>query len=152
MKVVWERTLKEESAKSPSSLTSQAAIMLQIPAIAMEAGGEGRLDEPSVNIMYEAFVNVMKHLRMIAGKPSIPVNQLYAIRGHWLRAPCGGLVWQKVKLLERVSEGQTIAVITDLFGNERATLVSPANGVVIGLRTLGVTNLGEYVANVSEVK
>jgi hypothetical protein len=43
-----------------------------------------------------------------------------------------------------------VAVVTDLFGRERECLAAPVDGLIIGIRTSGTTNSGEYAGNVGE--
>ena len=43
-----------------------------------------------------------------------------------------------------------MAIVTDLFGRERECLAAPADGLIIGIRTSGTTNSGEYAGNVGE--
>ena len=115
-------------------------------------GGGGRLDERGVVRMCDAILNVMRHLGMLAGERSYPQPQQCIQRGHRLRPSVGGVLWNRVELLEHVSPGQIVQSITDLFGREKQEIVAPVEGVVIALRTCGSTNSGEYCSNVGELE
>jgi predicted deacylase len=88
-------------------------------------------------------------LGMIDGEPKIPENQIFVNRGNWLRASKGGLLQIYAHPLERVVKGQRLAMITDLFGRERETLLAPTDGWIVGVRTLGTAATGHYVTNVA---
>jgi predicted deacylase len=99
-----------------------------------------------------AVTNIMRHLQMIDGIAEPPMRQYVVRQGHWLRPRSGGLLFPRVRPLQRVRAGQITHVLTDLLGHPRERLRAPVDGMVVGVRTLGAVNSGEYCGNVGELE
>jgi predicted deacylase len=54
---------------------------------------------------------------------------------YWIYTREGGVLRVLPQVAERVSKGQLIATITDLFGNRQAEYLAPEDGVVVGKST-----------------
>jgi predicted deacylase len=148
MDLIWETVGGFISEKVPGSVKT-TMMGHGIPAVTLEVGGEGRMQNVHVDRMLQAFLNILRHLEMVPGEPAIPERQYFVNTGHWLRAPVGGMLWTLVSPLQEVHEGEPVARICDWFGQVRAELTSPCDGVVLGCRTLGWTASGMYVVNVT---
>lgn len=151
MALVWPTEAGFVSEKAPNSLKVWSD-REGIPGIALEQGGQARLAEDEVVGMTTGILNIMKHLGIIDGEPVPAKRQLTVRKGHWLRPSTGGAIWRQVDPLEPVMKGQPIHIVTDLLGRVKETLVAPADGVVVGIRTLGTVNSGEYCGNIGEVE
>ncbi|MCK4815771.1 succinylglutamate desuccinylase/aspartoacylase family protein, partial [bacterium] len=79
LEVIWCSTeALPFSGPNTGAATIKIPKILGIPCIGFEVGGStGRFEgrEWSINVRLEATQNIMKHLRMIEGKPNIPTNQ-----------------------------------------------------------------------------
>lgn len=151
MTLIWRSSAAFMDEKAPSSLKIWAA-KANIPGVTLEVGGQGRLVLGEVRRMAQAVLNIMRHLNMIDGAPDLPSRQYVVRQGHWLRPRSGGLLFARVKPLQRVRKGQVTHMITDLLGRPRERLRAPVDGVVVGVRTLGTVNSGDYCGNVGEVE
>jgi hypothetical protein len=81
----------------------------RIPAVTLEVSNVGD--------HVQGILNVMRHLEMIPGSPkNLRQHQIRVARECYLRATRGGLLWVTVRLLDRVSQGQVVASVTDSFG------------------------------------
>jgi len=149
MTIVWEIPGTFLAEKFPGSLRGELA-RVNVPAITLEMGGQGRLDRGDVERMHLALRNILCHLRMTDGEVQKPDEQIFVSKGNWLRPSVGGIFWAHVKPLQRVTKGETVAIVTDLFGREKERLLAPADGLVIGIRTAGTTASGEYCGNIGE--
>lgn len=149
MTIVWKTMVEFVSEKFPGSIKVELA-RANVPGVTLEMGGQGRLDEVDVARMHLALRNIARHLHMIDGEVVRPDKQVFVSKGNWLRTSAGGVFWAKVKPLQRVKKGETVAVVTDLFGREKERVLSPADGLIIGIRTAGTTASGEYAGNVGE--
>lgn len=147
MTLIWRTESAFMEEKAPGSLKVWAA-KLGIPGLTLEVGGEGKMVDPEVGRFHQALMNVLRHLGIVAGKPEIPGEQYEVIKGHWLRPTTGGCLVVKARPLERVKKGQVIHIITDLLGRERERLLAPVDGVVVGIRTHGKVNSGDYCGNI----
>lgn len=150
MDLVWATTAEDYNQKSGGSI---GTYLNQIgrPCITLEVGGQGRVAPADLDRMHRALRGIGVHLGLGNSGP-LPVERepLRVTRGHWLRAQRGGVLYPLVRPLDRVQAGQPVARITDLLGAELEILTAPADGVVVGHRTVAMVNTGEYVCNVGE--
>ena len=61
----------------------------------------------------------------------------------WVRAPVSGMVTEKIKLGTAVSEGQTLALISNPLGTSQEPVVAPVDGIVIGRVNLPLAHEGD---------
>jgi len=126
------------------------ALKKGIPALTVEAGGEGRCLEPIVQDFEKLIGNVMKTYKMIDGQPET-ADKLIMFQGSFLHCNVGGLYTQKVGLHERVKEGQELATIEDLFGEVVETIRAPFDGIVSSKRTFPTVNPGDWALQVGRI-
>lgn len=131
-----------------------AASELGIPAILYEAGEALRFDEPSIRAGLRGILAVMRHLGMLAPAKAdntprklVPVK---ARRSYWLRAERDGIVITKIKLGQRVKEGQLLANLASPFGGPEKPLKSRSDGIVIAASQIPLVNEGEALFHIAE--
>jgi predicted deacylase len=115
--------------------TYGAAATRGIPAILSEAGGEGRLDEPSVDILSRGLDNVLRLLGVLSGKPEPGPAARYMIQFAWLRSEHLGCWYPSVRAGERVAVDDVVGVIKDYWGEPIVEVRAPAGGVVLFIVT-----------------
>jgi len=113
-----------------------------IPSVLCEVGGEGKLEEHLVDLTYRGLINVMTNLDMLPGKKT-SVKPRVLVGGHVLFAKRGGLVFSQTKAGDQVSKGQQLGHTIDLSGEIVETFVSPSNGILMNVVTIGATNPGD---------
>ncbi len=113
-----------------------------IPAAICEVGGEGRIEEPLVELTYRGIVNVMTHLGMVQGEKTT-VTPRILVGGHVLFAKRGGLCLTRTKAGDQVSRDQVLGHTIDLSGEVVETFTSPSDGILMNVVTLGVANPGD---------
>jgi len=138
--VNWQRT----------GMLAEVAISRGIPALTLEVGGAGRLDEPSLQTMRVAVQRVLHHLGISADEPPSPGRQV-RIRGDFIRASVGGFFRASVSLGARVAANQELGVLLDDYGEVRATVKAPVAGLVSILRSTPYTQPGDQMGLVGEV-
>ncbi len=148
--LIWETTASDYSQKAPGSVSTHMN-RIGRPSITIEVGGQGRCTVEDKEIMLDGLRGVAQFLKVIPGGSEAHSEQRILRKGNWLRAAQGGLLRPLVEPLQMVVEGQSIALITDLYGRTVEELVSPVDGIVIGHRTRAMVNTGEYVCNVGEL-
>lgn len=129
----------------------EAAIRSNVPVIVYEAGEALRFNEACIRAGVNGVTNVMRALGMLPGKQAddrLP-RQLVIGSSTWVRAPQSGLVRAEVALGKQVSKGDTLAVVSDPFGEHEAEIVSPADGLVIGRTNLPVVHEGDALFHVA---
>jgi predicted deacylase len=112
-----------------------AAIDAGRPALTIELSGGYVWEEPSVRAGVTGVLNVMKHLKMLDGAAE-PQTDVQVLPGRltnrqYLTCDRGGLVRPLKPLGSAVQEGEPVAVLYDVFGNEAETIHSPIAGWVI---------------------
>lgn len=127
--------LRKSKVRDSSSALGYAAHE-GIPSILTEVGSmmgvsseTGLLQKARMDNNIEGVNNLMKLIGMIDGTPyqstEKPITNVV-----YLRAKRSGILFPLVGADEAAVKGQAIAEIRDPFGNEKATIVSPVNGVV----------------------
>jgi len=126
----------------------QAAAAMGKPAILTESGGQGILDEPSVQIHVRGVTNVLKHLGILRGTPEVGEQPVHFPQSSWLAAEQGGLFYPAVSVGQRVEKGQVVGEFRDWFGDSIARVESPAAGIVLFLVTSPAINKGDPILSV----
>jgi predicted deacylase len=103
----------------------------------MPGPGMGHRDlEKNIAIAIRGLNNILKHLKMIPGKPKIPEKTIYIGPEYPepstspLVTKIGGFVVCEVIPGEIVEKGQKLANILDIWGNEVDNIYSPYKGLV----------------------
>ena len=126
----------------------QAAAAMGKPAILTESGGQGILDEPSVQIHVRGVTNVLKHLGVLEGIPEPTEHPVHFPQSSWLAAEQGGIFYPAVSIWQQVEKGQDVGEFRDWFGEPIAKVPSPANGIVLFLVTSPAINKGDPILSV----
>jgi predicted deacylase len=118
-------------------------------AITVELGGNcrtltGDFHEVARDLS-ESYLNVMRHYRMIEGEPRYAPSWRL---GHQIAmlAPASGMFVgnRELEFEIPVQEGTLLGSIYDLFGDVRAEVRAPQDGVVFGLRSRPSVLEGEW--------
>lgn len=126
----------------------QAAAAMGKPAILTESGGQGILDEPSVQIHVRGVTNVLKHLGVLEGAPQVEEPPVCFPQSAWLAAEHGGMFYPAVSVGQQVERGQLVGEFRDWFGDPIAKIESPAAGLVLFLVTSPAINKGDPILSV----
>jgi predicted deacylase len=133
--------------------TSAQAVTLGIPAMDVESGELGGVDDPYVDPITDGALNVMRELKMIAGEPDLPPNPLFiSDRARVYSAHDG--IWYANALVQAgdyVSEGTHLGRITDYHGNELETITAPASGILLILFGTPPVNEGDNIVVIGRV-
>jgi len=143
---VWARSADYLRRQQPGT-ANQILSELGIPSLLFEAGGVGVADE-SVQVILNGVLNVMHELGMTSEQASQPVRQKHIQEALWLRATRGGLYIPFSPVAQATKSGEALGVITDLFGDELASIVSPNAGWVITQRGIGPVHQGEFLVEI----
>jgi len=117
-----------------------------IPSITIEVGVGRYTDLEMVDRATAGVLNVLRDYEVIQGD-TVPL-QSECVEGTTItsiRAQQGGFVICHVELMQRVSEGQTLATQYNSFGDEIQTYYSPSDGTVISHNVESVRAPGSLV-------
>lgn len=100
-----------------------------------------------------SIINILRHYKMYPGSATYPTD---ATKGQQeaLLAPASGIFVPTpgVDFLKPMTKGQSIAKIVNIFGDEQAELVAPADGMIFGLRALPNVNTGDWCCFFNKVE
>lgn len=106
-----------------------------VPGFIAEAGGVGLLEEEPVRLLTDGVVRVLNHLGMLQREvaPPPPVTVLSGFE--WLYSTQAGMFHTLVGVDEPVNQGQVIATVDSLFGDQLEEVRSPVGGRVLFVTT-----------------
>jgi hypothetical protein len=133
--------------KGPDGQLARAAPDEGVPTIDPELGGCVGWDHDSVRVGVEGVFNVLEYYDFLDGTV-VPGRQTRANGFEQYGAPAGGLVDIEPDLGERVSRGQVLFRVTDVFGTTTAEVTADSDGVFWRTRRLPQVATGEYVCSV----
>lgn len=126
-----------------------------IKILLYEAGQALRYDEFSIRAGVKGIVNTMRHLGMLnksRSKKTLAITPFIARSSGWVRAPESGFVTHIAQLGDHVEKGDKLATIADSFGQFLGSIISPAEGVVIGKQNIPLTQEGEAIYHIAYFK
>ncbi|MFB6217739.1 MAG: succinylglutamate desuccinylase/aspartoacylase family protein [Halobacteriaceae archaeon] len=133
--------------KGPDGQLARVAPDEGVPTVDPELGGAVGIDEESVEVGVEGVFNVLRHYGLLDGAaPTEP--QTRAREFDRYGAPAGGLVELRADLGDRVSAGDELFAVTDVFGERKATVTADTPGVFWRTPRLPQVATGEYVCSV----
>jgi predicted deacylase len=120
------------------TLLANALIDVGIPALTPEIGAPRILDLGMIPLFVEGTMNVLRHHGIIAGaigRTGKDTNIFIANSGHTVLATHGGFVELLVKLNDKVTVGQKVAIQRNTFGEVVAEYTSGVAGEVWARRS-----------------
>lgn len=133
--------------------TSAQAVERGVPAMDVESGELGIIDQRSIKPITDGVVNVMRELDMIEGDPVLPNNPLFINSRGRVYSEHNG-IWYPDPLVstgDYVTEGTILGRITDYHGAELQEVVAPASGVLLILFGTPPVNEGDNIVVVGRV-
>jgi predicted deacylase len=147
--IVIDRERPKDPAKS--LYTANTAVLRGKPAITVESGGMGLVDEPSVAAQEAGALSVVAHLG-IQDLPSVRVAQpLFIDRSEVLTAPATGVWRWTVEKMQSVAEGTLVGRVHDAFGKVLAEVRAPFAGEVLYVVATPPVTKGEPVGFIGKV-
>lgn len=136
-------------ARARDGSLRQAATEMGKTVLLYEAGQAHRFDEDAVDTGYVGVLRTLRTLGLIEARlPRAEMTTLIR-RTRWVRARRGGIAELMVRLGERVEEGQTVASISDAFGNRATRVKATQTGWVIARTVRPLVNLGEALVHIA---
>ncbi|MCW4036943.1 MAG: succinylglutamate desuccinylase/aspartoacylase family protein [Candidatus Bathyarchaeota archaeon] len=122
--------------------TKEALGLYGMPCITPESGTPYPVREEEIAFHRDGIMNVMRYMGMLEGEP---VMKKLKINPEQVRlcAERGGIWRQMVAAGQKVSEGQILGEIVNLFGETLQTVKAPFDGVANNSRTSRVANTGD---------
>lgn len=120
-----------------------------VPALLLELGEGGHLEEPFVQVGVEGVMNVLHYLEMIPGKPTAIKEAALFNDTMNARSPTSGLLWLKTELGAKVEKGAVVGVVVNIDTNTETKVLSPVSGMVSRVMTKATVIPGDRVATIA---
>jgi len=135
--------------RGPEGSLRREAVKAGCPTILLEAGEPCKIERGVQETGVRGILNVLSELQMIDRKPVRPPYQVKIERSVWLRAEAAGILRFHVSPGELIEAGQAIATNVSVFGETQNTLITPVDGIVLGMTTLPAVKPGEPVCHLA---
>lgn len=124
-----------------------------VDMLLMEAGEALRFDRLSIETGVEGVTRVLAHMGMIDADDGLTTVGIPARANHsvWVRSPRGGVVQMVRESGAPVKEGDLLACVSGLFGEDAKEMVSPIDGIIIGHATLPVVHQGDALFHIAAI-
>lgn len=122
------------------------------PVLGVELGQGGFVDDRLVALGREGILNVLRHRGVLNdGVTAAPVEQPIIKQVHYVRANRGGLIAVVRSPGEYLSKDDTIAEITNLYGDTVENVTAPVDGYLITTTPVPTTHSGERVCRIGSI-
>ncbi len=119
--------------RGPRGSLRRAVLDAGLPAVIYEAGEPLRFEENEISQGVEGVHNVMADLGMVAGAAKRRPSEVYR-KTSWVRAGDAiGVFLTARRPGESVRKGDVLGTVTDPVTEERATILAPRDGRIIGM-------------------
>lgn len=144
--IIMESPLREGSMR-------ELAHQRGTPMLLLEAGEALRFDRFSLDVGVAGVLRVLAHIGMLdlpdeLDEPRVPLR---SNNSRWVRSPRGGVTQRLRKSGDAVREGEVLATVTGLFGEQPEEMTSPFDGIVIGHATLPVVYQGDAMFHIAQI-
>ncbi|SEO53522.1 hypothetical protein SAMN04487948_103123 [Halogranum amylolyticum] len=133
--------------KGPDGQLARAGPDEGVPTIDPELGGCVGWDDESIRLGVRGVFNVLRHYDFFDDDADLQ-RQTRAKSFDQYGSPAGGLVSFEKELGTRVSPGDTLFEVTDVFGKLKARVTADNSGIFWRSRRLPQVATGEYVCSV----
>jgi hypothetical protein len=138
-------------SKGPTGSLRRIAVEQGVPTIILEAGEVWRIQDEVTAVGVRGVMNVLRKLEMAAGEPERPPYQVIARRTTWVRAQKGGILQFHAQPGQLVHQYECLATNSSVFGKEQTSLLSPSDGIVLGMTTMPAVSPGAPVYHIAEL-
>ena len=124
------------------------ALLRGKPSITIESGKLGRTDEEDVVRVIHGTYNILKHLKMMPGKPELVGESVWVQEYQIIRSEHEGTFYPLVKRGHHVQQDELMGYLTDFFGNTIQKVRAPFDGIVLYIIGTPPMSKGEPMASV----
>lgn len=134
----------------PEGSLRRSALDAGIPSIIYEAGGVLVLEPIEIERGVKGVRNVMRHLGMLPPSSDAAHQATVYKKTSWLRVPKGaaGMFLTTLKPGDEVKQGDTLGKVVDPLSDKETPILSPWNGVIIGMEKPNVVYSGDALFHI----
>lgn len=134
----------------------EAARKKGVKTLLFEGGEALRFDEQAIKLCTKGCLAIMSEIGILSKKTKVKSEKcFFAYSSYWERAPHSGIISFRKKLGDKVTEGELLATVSDLFGSNSHEIVSNLPGVIIGKTQIPLIKKGDavlHIATLDELK
>jgi predicted deacylase len=139
-------------ARSRDGSLREAATARGCHVLLFEAGETNRFNRTAIRAGVEGTLRVLDCLGMRPGPELPPAPPSVEVgRTRWVRARRSGILRLQVSPGERVRKGQDLGVIADAFGEKKASVRAPFDGMVLGRTQKPLVTQGDGLVNLADL-
>jgi uncharacterized protein len=116
-----------------TNLLPTHAIARGKPTITVDAGRAGTYTDEDIALLVDGTKRTLRRLGMLIDGGPVPLRRQAHVTAQTLNSPATGLFFPAVRRGQRVTKGQTLGRVADFYGKDLATVVAPANAVILYL-------------------
>lgn len=141
-----------ESTVRPGSLRALAKEK-GVEMLLLEAGEALRFDDLSIETGTAGVLRVLAHIGMIEADDGLSEVRVPARtnKSQWVRSTRGGVVHMAKTSGDPVRQGDLLATVAGLMGEDPEGIFAPIDGIVIGHATLPVVHQGDALFHIASV-
>ncbi len=139
------------NSNGPDGSLRRTAVDAGVPTIILEAGEVWKIEPSVVEVGVRGCQNVLRALGMLEGRPQPPSFQIIADKTVWVRSDQGGILGFHVRPGQLVRQGEGLATVYSIFGQEQTSLICPVDGMVLGMTTMPAVSPGGPVCNIAVI-
>ncbi|MDX1477063.1 MAG: succinylglutamate desuccinylase/aspartoacylase family protein [Saprospiraceae bacterium] len=129
-----------------------AAAELGIPAITLEVGDPHTFQRGMIRSSLTGINNLLAVLGMTGEEVEAPASPpVVCSDSHWIYAGMGGILRVMPDITDHLIEGQEIARLQNIFGEELDTYRAPHAGIVIGKSVSPVCQTGDRILHLGTI-
>ncbi|MFC2169892.1 succinylglutamate desuccinylase/aspartoacylase family protein [Acidobacteriota bacterium] len=132
----------------PASMCANASLFKGKPALTVECGRLGRVDEEDIVAVINGCFNTMKFLNMIPGLPRLMFEPVWVKKTTYIRSEYQGIFYPLCSRGHHVQNGELLGYLTDFFGNIIQKAVAPHDGIVMYVITTPPMSKGEPMVKI----
>ncbi|WP_165865002.1 succinylglutamate desuccinylase/aspartoacylase family protein [Rufibacter latericius] len=110
---------------------SREATKRNIPAVDIECGRMGIVEEKPVQQIVEALTSLMRHLNILEGQPNRDEKPVMVAQRTDVSSEQTGFFYSELTSGDYVKKGMKLGYTTDLFGKHLADVFCPVDGVIL---------------------
>ncbi|HNT29440.1 MAG TPA: succinylglutamate desuccinylase/aspartoacylase family protein [bacterium] len=151
--ITWVVDTEETGGYDPATCLTGYLIARGIPAVTVELGAPFVVMEPAKHYAVDAIWQFLAGLGMIAGQLKqhigiLPKRALAATRHIYTQS--SGIVEYKVTAGQKITRGQTLGRVKNVFGETIETITAPVNGLLLSHEDQSVTFPGMELFTLAE--
>lgn len=102
-----------------------------VPAILLERGGCGLLQEAEVEADVADVMNILRGTGVLCDAPAIEYTHTDIRLGHYENAPCSGCWYPRKQPGDRIQKNEILGEIRTIYGDTRCIVHARADGVIL---------------------